>query len=160
GAARGTTRWVIDVADQLSLFRQLFPARSMACDDMGHFMRHHRGDLGAVIGESEQSPGYVKLAAGERERIDGRRIKDGDLGGEVRPVRCRTELGDDAGQLGVELGIFVDAAVSRKDALMLAYARARIRALREIGQENLPAARHGGTRPGSKRERQRPGSAG
>src|SRR5262249_33449856 len=93
---------------------------------MSHFMGHHRGELGAVVGESEQSPGYVKLPIREREGIDGVRIENGDLVGEVRFIGGCNQAVHDAGELGMEPGVLVSAAVSRKYALMLANAR-RIR---------------------------------
>ena len=40
--------------------------------DMGDLVRHHGGDLGAVVGEREQAAGDENVARGQREGVDDR----------------------------------------------------------------------------------------
>ena len=105
---------------------------------MGDLVGHHRGDLGRIIGEAEQPARHIELAGRQREGIDRRRVEDGDLVGQFRPLGCRHQPVDHAGQHRLQLGILIGAAIGRQHALVLALPLGRRgRELRRIGEENL-----------------------
>jgi len=78
---------IIDVADQLVL-RACSSRVEHGARSHGPFHGTSRGELGAVVGEAEQSLLH-KVSIRERESIDGGRIEDGDLVGEVRDRRLQ-----------------------------------------------------------------------
>ena len=62
----------VDIHHQLDLAHLFFANCRMPGQHMRHFVRHHGGELGAVVGKGEHSPRHVKLPAGQREGIDVR----------------------------------------------------------------------------------------
>ena len=59
--------------------------------DVGDLVRHHRGDLGSVVGEGEQAAGDENVACGQREGVDDGRIQQRDVINLGRRVACGRE---------------------------------------------------------------------
>ena len=114
-----------DAADQRGLPRLVLADRGVARDHVRHLVRQHRGELGVVVGEREQAARDVELAGRQREGVDRRRVEDGDLVVQVRPLGRRDQLVDRLVEQAFELGIVVGAAIGREDALVLALGRDR-----------------------------------
>ena len=86
-----------DAADQRGLPRLVLADRRMARDHMRHLVAEHGGKLGRVVGEREQAARHIELAVRQRERVDRRRIEDGDLVVQVRPLGGGDQLVDRLG---------------------------------------------------------------
>ena len=114
-----------DASDQSGLARLLFADRGVAGNDVAHFVRQHRGQLGFVVGERDQPAGDVKLAARQGEGVDRLRIEDGDLVVQIGMFRRGHQPVDGLLQHPLELGIVIDAAIGAEDALMLVQHRGR-----------------------------------
>ena len=92
-------------------------------DHMRHLVRHHRGELGAVVGERDQPAGHVELARGQREGVDHRRVEQGDAIVQIRPLGCRHQLLDRLADHGLDAGILIGAVIGGENPLMLALGR-------------------------------------
>jgi hypothetical protein len=129
--------YVIDVADEPASSQRLLADRGMACDDMRHFVGQYGSKFGGIIGETDEPARHTELAGRQRECVHGRRIENGNLVSHVGPLGGRDQPPDHARDLGLELGVFVGAAIARKHALMLPPGgRGRLR--RRLRQEKLP----------------------
>ena len=126
-----------DAADEVGLARLLLADLGVARDHVAHLMGQHRGELGIVVGERDQSARHVELAGRQREGVDRLRIEHGDLVMQVRPLGRRDQALDRLLDHGLQPRIVVDAAIGREDALMLAQHRGRHRRRRPA----LPARR-------------------
>src|SRR5262249_57468965 len=93
----------------------------------------HRRELGAVVGQRDQSARYVKLSARQRKGVDGGRVEDGDAVLNIWLLRRRDQLGDHLVEQRFELGVLVGAVIGGEDALMLLLVRNRLlpRSLRQ-----------------------------
>ena len=100
-----------DAADQRGLPRLVLADRGVARDHMRHLVRQHRGELGGVVGERDQPARHVELAGRQREGVDRRRVQDGDLVFQVRPLGGGDQLVDGLGQQRLELRALVGAAI-------------------------------------------------
>ena len=101
----------------------LSPQESVARGDMGDFVRHHGGDLGGVIGQGEQAPGHEKIARGQREGVDHRRIQDGDAIGLGWRVARGRQPNQDLIEVGLGLGPLIFAAIKRGQPFALGVLR-------------------------------------
>ncbi len=97
----------------------------MARDHMSHFVREHRGELEIVIGQRDQPARDVKLPGRQGEGVDRLRIEHGDFVVQVGTFRRRDQAFDGLLDHALQPGIVVDAAIGRKDALVLARHRGR-----------------------------------
>ena len=130
-----------DAADQIGLLLLLLAQLGMVGDDMAHLMGDHRGELGIVVGERDQSARHIKLAGRQRKGIDRLRIEDGDLVMQVGPLRRRDQALDHLLDHGLQPRIVVDAAVGRQDALMLTQHRRRHGGIGLLGRRRAWPAR-------------------
>ncbi|KAF0123824.1 MAG: hypothetical protein FD148_2653 [Methylocystaceae bacterium] len=87
---------------------------------MGNFMRHHRRRLRRVAGKRQQSARDVKIAGGQREGVDHRRIENchlvGWLAGRFADAR---ELGENAIKVMLCARSLIFAAELSDELLML-----------------------------------------
>ena len=121
---------------------------------MRHFVRQHRGDLGAVVGEREQSAGDIELAVGQCEGVDRRRIEDGEVVAHVLLLGGRDQPLDDPPDRGFERRVTIGAAIRGEDALVLALRRGRLGRPGRLRDRRGPVARGGGEAAGQDRARQ------
>ena len=113
----------VDAVLQRGLLRLVFPDRRMARDHVRHLVRQHGGELRGVVGERQQSAGDVELAVRQREGVDRRRVEDGDLVLQARPLGGRDQLVHRLGDEAFEPRVLVGAAVGRQNAVVLALRR-------------------------------------
>ena len=115
---------VVDhVADDGGLLGLFLADRGVARDHVSHLVRQHRGELGLVVGERDQSARDVELAVRQREGIDRRRVEDGHLVFEVRPFGRRHQAVDGLFDLRLQARVLVDAAIGGENARVLALRR-------------------------------------
>ncbi len=108
---------VVDhVADDGGLPRLFLADRGVARDHVAHLVRQHRGELGLVVGERDQSARDVELAVRQREGVDRRRVEDGHLVFQVRPFGCRHQPVDGLFDRRLQPRVLVDAAIGGEDA--------------------------------------------
>ena len=111
------------VADERGLLGLVLADRGVARDHVAHFVRQHRGELGLVVGERDQSARDVEPAVRQREGVDRRRIEDGHLVFQVRPLGRRDQPVDGLLDHRVQPRVLVIAAIGGEDAQMLALRR-------------------------------------
>ena len=129
----------------------------MAGDHVRHLVREHRGELGGVVGERDQPARDVERPGRQREGVDRRRIEHRHLVAQIRPLRGRHELRHGVVDQGLQPGVFIDAAIGRKDALVLALGGGRLGLRLQLGrlrQRHL-ALDQGGARAAGKAESER-----
>ena len=95
----------------------------MARDHVAHLVRQHRREFGLVVGERDQPARDVELAVRQREGVDRRRVEDGDLVFEVRPLGCRHQPVDGLLDRRLQTRVLVNAAIGSENARMLALRR-------------------------------------
>ena len=91
----------------------------MARGHVRDLMRHHRGDLGRVVGEREQPAGHEDVARGQSEGVDDRRIEQRDPIGLVGGVGRLRQLDEDAVQIALGRGRVIFAAEGVDEPLAL-----------------------------------------
>ena len=109
-----------DAVDELGLAGLVLADFGVAGDDVRHLVRHHRGELGVVVGERDEAAGDVELAVRQREGVDRGRVEDGDLVFQLRPLGGRDQLVDGLLQHRLHAGVAIDAAIRGQDAKVLA----------------------------------------
>ena len=120
----GIAQHAVDhAAHQRDLAHPVLAHLGMMGDHMGHLVRHHRGELGAVVGERDQPAGHVELARGQRKGVDHRRVQQGHAIMQIRPVGRRHQLLDRLADHGLDAGILIGAVVGGENPLMLALGR-------------------------------------
>jgi hypothetical protein len=87
---------------------------------MRHLVAEHGGEFGGVVGKREEAARDVELAVRQCERVDGRRVEDGDTVSQVRPLGGRDQPLDRLGDQRFEPRVLVGAALGGEDALVLA----------------------------------------
>ena len=83
--------------------------RHVAGGDVAHLVAEHAGELGLVAQVREQPARDVDEAAGQRERVHGRRVDHGEGPRQVRTVRDGGDPFADAGHVALQLVVVVDA---------------------------------------------------
>ena len=109
-----------NAADQRRLFGLLFADRGMARDHVAHLVREHGGQFGFVVGERDQAARDIELAGRQRKGVDRLRIEHRHFVVQVRPVGGGDQPLDRPLEHDLQLGIVIDAAIGREDALVLA----------------------------------------
>ena len=129
-----------DAADKVGLACLFLADLGVAGDDVAHFVRQHRGELGIVIGERDQAARDVKLAGRQRKGVDRRRIEHRDFVVQIRTFRGRDQAFDGLLDHHLQPRVVIDAAIGRKDPLMLAQHRGRHGGIGLFGRSVFPAA--------------------
>ncbi len=130
-----------DAAHQRGLAHLVLADRGMARHHMRHLVGEHRGELGGVAGEREQAARHVELAGRQREGVDRRRVEDGRLVLQVRPLRGRDQAVHRLRQQRLEPRVLIGAAIGGENAIVLALRRLRdLGGLRRLGQADLRRA--------------------
>lgn len=104
---------------------ELLPLDAVIGGHMRHLMREHGSKFRRIVGEREKAACDVEVATGQGERIDVRRVEDGDPVGGAGVLFVERERADDLGHHALELRIGVFAAVSLQDARVLLAGKAR-----------------------------------
>ena len=150
-----------DAASQVGEPRLLFADGGVAGDDVPHLVRQHGGEFGFVVGERDQAARGVQLTVRQRERVDRLRIEHRHFVMQVRPLGRRHQPLDRLLEHRLQLGIVIDAAIGRQDALVLAQRRRRHGGFRRLCRRRQSRLRRqSGRRGRAGREQQRRGGNG
>jgi len=107
--------------DDRRLLGLLLADGRVAGDDVAHFVRQNGSELGLVVGQRDQPARNVKLPVRQREGVDRRRVEDGDLVGQVRPLGRGDETVDGLLDQRLHARVVVLPAIGGEDARVLAF---------------------------------------
>src|SRR6185436_11055277 len=98
--------------------------------DVPDLMAEDTGQLRLVVQEGEDSARYIDVAAGKRERVDGRDVRDGEMPGQARTFGRLRELHADGRHVLLQRAVVVRThflpdldvvLLSERDLLLLAH---------------------------------------
>ena len=90
-------------------------ARTMARRNMSDFMADNTGQFGFIIGQGQEPPRHISIAAGQGESIDHRRVENGDAIINIGAVGKLTDARHHRFDISGELGIFIDTTIFADD---------------------------------------------